>query len=269
MMMRTETGIRTTLAGLLLLAACAAALAAEEPKAEKPAAGVPAISADNVRAAMLDPEDDTLALIDVRAPAAFVTRRIEGAVNIPYTVIRDAELPDKELLVLYCPGGTCRLSEDTAEALWKAGRKNVRVLEGGLTEWVKRGYPLVSGPADAPKGFEQEKVPRISPMKLRERLEAGEVRVLDSRPWRHFKAGHLPGALNVPLEEIQARLHKFSYTEPWVVYDRLPDRGRKAARMLKDEGFDVIELSGGLAVWGSLGYPVEVGAGVEDSLDVN
>jgi NADPH-dependent 2,4-dienoyl-CoA reductase/sulfur reductase-like enzyme/rhodanese-related sulfurtransferase len=85
---------------------------------------------------------------------------------------------------------------------------------------------------------------------LRQRLAAGaELQLIDVRTPSEFAAGHLPGALNVPVDELRDRLHELSPTRPTVVYCKVGFRGYLAARILQQEGFgDVANLSGGLWV---------------------
>ena len=83
---------------------------------------------------------------------------------------------------------------------------------------------------------------------LRARMQAGaELQLVDVRTPAEFEAGHLPGARNLPIDELRERVHELDPARPTVVYCKVGFRGYLAARILQQEGFgDVANLSGGL-----------------------
>ena len=98
----------------------------------------------------------------------------------------------------------------------------------------------------------------INPAQLLARIKNRDAIVLlDSRPPREFLAGHLPGAKNIPLEQLPDAFESFSNTAEIVVYDRLMERSRKAVRQLGQTGLKARALSGGIAVWAMAGYQLE------------
>lgn len=90
----------------------------------------------------------------------------------------------------------------------------------------------------------------VSCSTLRARLAAGaDLQLVDVRSPLEFADGHLPGAINVPVDELRERLHELVPIRPTVVYCKVGFRGYLAARILQQEGFgDVANLSGGLWV---------------------
>lgn len=77
---------------------------------------------------------------------------------------------------------------------------------------------------------------------LLERLHARDVVLLDVRPAREFEAGHLPGALSVPLEDLEARLTDLPRDRTIVAYCRGPfcTLSAEATRRLRALGFDAL-----------------------------
>lgn len=75
---------------------------------------------------------------------------------------------------------------------------------------------------------------------LLERLRAGDVVLLDVRPEHEFAAGHLPGALSVPLPTLESRLADLPRDRTIVAYCRGPlcTLSAEAARRLRALGFD-------------------------------
>lgn len=75
---------------------------------------------------------------------------------------------------------------------------------------------------------------------LLERLRAGEVVLLDVRPAHEFEAGHVPGALSVPLRDLESRLADLPRDRAVVAYCRGPfcTFAAEAVRRLRAHGFD-------------------------------
>jgi rhodanese-related sulfurtransferase len=94
---------------------------------------------------------------------------------------------------------------------------------------------------------------------LRERLDAGDVVVLDVRAAPEYAAGHLPGAINVPTAELQQRLTHLPPDATIVAYCRGPFcvTSDEAVRTLKAAGRDALRLVDGYPEWVAAGLPVE------------
>lgn len=85
---------------------------------------------------------------------------------------------------------------------------------------------------------------------LQEALDAGAL-ILDVRSVFEFHAGHVTGAVNVPLEELDERLGELGPSaRTIVVYCRSGARSRQAAQVLERAGFDVLD-AGTMAALGS------------------
>jgi NADPH-dependent 2,4-dienoyl-CoA reductase/sulfur reductase-like enzyme/rhodanese-related sulfurtransferase len=73
--------------------------------------------------------------------------------------------------------------------------------------------------------------------------------VIDVRTPTEFNAGHLPGATNVPVDELRSRLNELPREQPLVVYCQVGQRGYLALRILLQNGFNARNLSGGYKTW--------------------
>jgi len=101
----------------------------------------------------------------------------------------------------------------------------------------------------------------VSRKELVDRLKAGLVTVLDLRPEDEFALGHLPGALNIPLGELEKRLADFDPGQEIIAYCRGPYcvLSYEAVAVLRARGFKVRRLEDGLPEWRAAGLPVETG----------
>jgi rhodanese-related sulfurtransferase/DNA-binding transcriptional ArsR family regulator len=85
--------------------------------------------------------------------------------------------------------------------------------------------------------------------------------LLDVRPPAEFESGHLRGAINIPIEELSARVDEVPRDRKIITYCRgeyclFAD---EAAELLRSQGFDVVRLDGGWPEWQSEGRPIKTG----------
>ena len=101
----------------------------------------------------------------------------------------------------------------------------------------------------------------VSREELLKQSRAGAVTVLDVRPPDEFGLGHLPGAVNIPLRELEARLGELDPTQEIVAYCRGPYcvLSYEAVAALRARGFTVRRLEDGLPEWRAAGLPVVTG----------
>lgn len=93
------------------------------------------------------------------------------------------------------------------------------------------------------------------------RSREGSVTVLDVRPPEEFAAGHLPGAVNIPVRDLAKRLKELPKTKEVIAYCRGPYclMSYDAVAMLRKKGLKARRLEAGLPEWRLAGYPVQEG----------
>ncbi|MGH8668066.1 MAG: ArsR/SmtB family transcription factor [Burkholderiales bacterium] len=103
---------------------------------------------------------------------------------------------------------------------------------------------------------EMEPVPAAE---LLERAKKGLVTVLDVRPAEEYAAGHLPGAINVPLGKLESYLSKLPKRKEVVAYCRGPYclMSFDAVEKLRKRGWKARRLQDGFPEWRAAGLPVE------------
>jgi rhodanese-related sulfurtransferase len=96
---------------------------------------------------------------------------------------------------------------------------------------------------------------------LLERVGRGEIIVLDVRPVEEFRAGHIPEAISIPVDELEARLGELPDGIEVVAYCRGPYCvfARDAVQLLRRRGHHARRLVDGLPEWRLAGLPVAVG----------
>jgi rhodanese-related sulfurtransferase len=94
---------------------------------------------------------------------------------------------------------------------------------------------------------------------LMERLSDGSVVVLDVRPEEEYRAGHIPGALSVPVDALEAALQTLPKDKEIVAYCRGPYCvfSDEAVTLLRSRGYRARRLAEGLPDWRAAGLPVE------------
>jgi rhodanese-related sulfurtransferase/DNA-binding transcriptional ArsR family regulator len=96
---------------------------------------------------------------------------------------------------------------------------------------------------------------------LLDRARKGLVTVLDVRPAEEFEAGHLPGAVNIPIAELGKRLGELPKRKEVIAYCRGPYclMSYEAVELLRKKGRKARRLENGLPEWRLAGLPVERG----------
>jgi len=93
---------------------------------------------------------------------------------------------------------------------------------------------------------------------LMARLRVGDVVVLDARPANEYAAGHIAGAISVPVDELKRRLRRLPKHKEYVAYCRGPYcvYADRAVELLRRSGRRARRLRGGLPEWRAAGLPV-------------
>ena len=87
---------------------------------------------------------------------------------------------------------------------------------------------------------------------------AGSSLVLDVREQFEWDAGHIDGALHIPMNEVPGRLDDLPKDRPVIVVCHLGQRSAVVANFLAQQGYSVENLDGGLERWSAEGLPLTV-----------
>jgi rhodanese-related sulfurtransferase len=107
--------------------------------------------------------------------------------------------------------------------------------------------------------------PRVTVDEARSRTSGDrpDAVLLDVREKPEWTAGHVPGAVHVPLTKLVAggTLPAEAEGRPLVVICRSGHRSQQAARILAERGMQAVDVEGGMNAWAAAGHPVIDGRG--------
>ena len=103
------------------------------------------------------------------------------------------------------------------------------------------------------------KAPSISASELHAQRESGVAPVvIDVRTPDEYASGHVPGAVNIPFDQVAQRIGEIDAPHGVALYCMVGPRARKGESALLAAGYEpVLHLEGGLAAWQAAGLPVE------------
>ncbi len=90
----------------------------------------------------------------------------------------------------------------------------------------------------------------ISASEVQKRLEQGEeLNIIDVREVDEVQEGKIPGAINIPLAIIPVRVMDLDMDKEYILVCHSGARSANAAYFLEEEGFNVINMRGGMCAW--------------------
>lgn len=188
-------------------------------------------------------------IVDTRPAPVFAQGHVPGTINIPASKS-----------FLNWMGSVVPYDREIFLITDSPNREAVKTLVRGLR---KIGINRIGGyfSADAlPLTLPSEMVRQVSAGDLHDRAE-GSVQVVDVRAPYEWEAGHLPGAVHVPLATLPDRLGELDRSRPVVLQCKGGGRSSIAASILQASGFsDVANLDGGFDAWSAAGFDVERGS---------
>jgi rhodanese-related sulfurtransferase/predicted transcriptional regulator len=157
--------------------------------------------------------------------------------------------------------GLVEARRDGKRVIYKLADLEVVVLLGALSRVTQRNVGAVEKVLNS-YFRERDSLEPVSRKELLQRMRDGLVTLIDTRPAEEFAAGHLRGALNVPLSELKRRLRELPRNQEIVAYCRGPYcvLSYEAVAELRRRGFKAFRLEDGYPEWKAAGLPVEESA---------
>ncbi|MGW8184537.1 MAG: rhodanese-like domain-containing protein [Candidatus Moraniibacteriota bacterium] len=210
------------------------------------------ITALELNKKIINKED--VVLLDIRDSVSFENSHIENSINIsPQNFEKTIESLNKDHTIAII-GYDYEKKTDVAAIIKKMKDelefKNVLALSGGIIGWAEEGNQIISG-GNKESALDWSKIDYIIPEQLKLAIDNQyPVFILDTRLNSQYKSGHIPGAVNIPLEEIEKRKSELPISKEILVYGASTDDDFKASVKLNDLGFlATYTLQGGFNSW--------------------
>ena len=190
-----------------------------------------------------------LVLVDVRNPGEVALGSIEGArhISLPSLINRLDELDPSQPTVVFCAGGY--RSSIARSFLRSRGFADVSDVVGGYTAWAAFQQMQSAAPASTP-AIDVDTVAADS-----------DAYIFDVREPEEWEAGHVDGAVLIPMGEVVARMAELPRDRRLVCMCRSGNRSGRVTVYLRSQGLDVVNLTGGALQWKSAGHPLVNGSG--------
>jgi len=186
-------------------------------------------------------------VVDTRPAVEFAAQHVPGTLNIPlnssFVTWAGWLVPSGADLYLI-------VDDETAARLPEVARLLALIGIDRITGWL--GTSAVAASAVL------RRTPQVSVAELLGQTAAGATTVVDVRSATEWAAGHLPGAIHIPLGYLAERCRSLPADTPLVMQCQSGARSAIAASLLERLGFArVANLAGGFSAWTAAGLPVE------------
>lgn len=186
-----------------------------------------------------------IVVIDTRGPQAAKKGHIQGAVAMPLADIAKEKdqfpLDRRAYIILYAENTSLDKLAPAAKLISSWGYKNVFILQGGYKGWLAKNRPIQ-------KDMVRTKIfylPRPHPgeitgdefMNIVNNQPKGKL-ILDVRTTTETASGMLPGAINIPVDELSASLAKLPKDKEIITHCRTGLRAEMAYNILRNGGYN-------------------------------
>jgi rhodanese-related sulfurtransferase len=215
----------------------------------------PRISAKDLQNKLKNKENITV--IDIRTADDFNLEHIIDSSNIPSDVLKNGKLnldSEKNIAIL---GNTIEEADAAAVLISEKGFGNIFVLAGGLSAWKNNDGGTINW-GDPTSFANQAKIIYITTEEAKKSIDDDKNYLfLDVRNSSDFSP-HIPGALNIPLDNLEKKRDELTSSRFIVVYGNAEMEGFMAGVRLYDLGFSSVSvLRGGFSNWKEKRYPTE------------
>lgn len=163
-------------------------------------------------------------------------------------------------LRLLANGGLLRTVKDGNRVIYRLAGPSVVALWNAMRQVASDHVAEIERLAREYLG-DRSKLEAIERGELARRMRSGDIVVLDVRPAAEYAAGHIAGALSIPIDELPKRVKELPKSKRVIAYCRGPYCvfADDAVRLLNRRGFDAARLSDGFPEWQDDGRPVATG----------
>lgn len=229
--------------------------------------------------ARVDANDDTMLILDIRAPEDYAKGHIKGAVNVPFAAVHEYldKLPADKEIIVYCYTGQ---TAGQAVAILNMYGYNARSLHLGYKlGWVEaQNFPSVTEVAELPANVTPAKPdPEIAKILkdyfanlpedkhiianadvLKAIEEGKDVQIIDIRGEEAYKEGHIKGAIHIPFRNVHEHFDEIAKDKPVYVVCVTGQTAGQTVAVLNTLGIDASSIKSGMNLgWNAENLPLE------------
>ncbi len=210
------------------------------------------------RTSPLAEESEKILIVDIRGIQDYQAEHILESKNIPLGDLAGANLKAENYYTVVILGNGIESENiEAVKILSSKNISNVSVFPGGFSAWKNNGGQTIS--QGNPDSFvDQSKISSLSPEVLKSILsENYDAYILDVRSRQSFSQGHIPRAVNIPLEELEDLREELPLNKEIVIYGEDSLQGFKAGVRLYDMNFFATwVMEGGFSKWKEKGFEI-------------
>ncbi len=238
-------------------------------KAVKTKEEIPRIHIEAARALL---KSGKAVFVDARGFGEYELEHIKNAVSIQAGTPQDkikqfADVLKNRVLITYCHGIGCRLSDKVAYALFDAGYRKIAIFFGGWNEWTQAGYPVdkYEPPAKYRHLFEdavsEKEIPEVTLDEAKFLYDKMLANIIDVDYQDEYKKTHIDRAASMPVDKIDELLPGYAGVlkqKPVLLYCHGIGRKSRAAaeKIFLDGNKKVLLFIQALPQWEKAGYPL-------------
>ncbi|GBE16926.1 molybdopterin biosynthesis protein MoeB [bacterium BMS3Abin15] len=196
-------------------------------------------------------------IIDIRMWDDFQREHIVDSISVPFKDLSQSDIGMDNSETVVVIGKDDAEHAQAVKIIESQNYTKVFVLTEGVSGWIANGGQVIS--LGDPNSFiDQSKLTYVSSEDLKSVIDNNyPIYILDVRDQRQFSEGHISGASNIPLNELEKRRGELSIAKEILVYGETELQGFQAGIMLNGLNFHAVNvLSGGFASWKEKGFEI-------------
>jgi rhodanese-related sulfurtransferase len=206
---------------------------------------------------LLADKNSNITLLDIRPFASYAQEHIVDAVNItPSEFPLDSKIDVHSFVVVVGENSSDGDIKTTVDELKKENFDNFLVLAGGMETWKQLGQTTVTY-GDPTLFTDQAKVSYVDGEKLNEALKQKVAMfIIDVRSGEDYAKGHIPGAINIPADDIEKRRKEITEKRVVVVGINELQEFQSSVQMYDMLLASPFVLRGAMPGWEQKGFPI-------------
>jgi rhodanese-related sulfurtransferase len=206
---------------------------------------------------LLSDKNSGLTLLDVRPFESYSKEHIIDSVNLtPNDFPLNSKIDANTFVVVIGENSNDDNIKKTTDELKKENLNNFSVLAGGMETWKQFGQPTVTY-GDPTSFTDQAKVSYVEPQKLSDAIKQKvPMFIVDVRTGDEYAKGHLPGAINIPDDDLEKRRSEISQKKVVVIGMNELQEFQAAVKMYDMLLVSPFVLKGAMPQWEQKGYQI-------------